>query len=82
MPCLFVVAALAAPRMIVVLLWLFTSWFRGMFSIALWPVLGFLFRDPPLEDAAAFVPKKTSAAEVVVVLEKLGRYQEAPDLLT
>ena len=43
MPCLFVVAALAAPRMIVVLLWLFTSWFRGMFSIALWPVLGFLF---------------------------------------
>ncbi len=43
MPCLFVVAALAAPRVIVVLLWLFTSWFRGMFSIALWPVLGFFF---------------------------------------
>jgi hypothetical protein len=43
MPCLFVVAALAAPRMVVFLLWLFTHWFRGMFSTALWPVLGFLF---------------------------------------
>jgi hypothetical protein len=43
MPCLFVVAALAAPRVVVFLLWLFTSWFRGMFSIALWPLLGFFF---------------------------------------
>jgi hypothetical protein len=43
MPCLFVVAALATPRVVVVLLWLFTSWFRGMFSVALWPVLGFFF---------------------------------------
>jgi hypothetical protein len=43
MPCLFVVAALAAPRVVVFLLWMFTYWFRGIFATALWPVLGFFF---------------------------------------
>ncbi|HEX7348312.1 MAG TPA: hypothetical protein VF264_01505 [Rhodanobacteraceae bacterium] len=43
MPCLFVVLALGAPRLVVVLLWLFSHWFSGIFSLALWPVLGFLF---------------------------------------
>jgi hypothetical protein len=43
MPCLFVVAALAAPRVVVFLLWMFTHWFRGMFATDLWLVLGFLF---------------------------------------
>jgi hypothetical protein len=43
MPCLFVILALAAPRFVVFVLWLFTSWFRGVFSTALWPVLGFFF---------------------------------------
>lgn len=43
MPCLFALIALLAPRVVVVLLWLFTSWFQGIFSSAIWPVLGFLF---------------------------------------
>jgi hypothetical protein len=43
MPCLFVLLALATPRLVVVLLWLFTHWFHGQFRSALWPVLGFLF---------------------------------------
>lgn len=43
MPCLFALIALLAPRVVVVLLWLFTSWFQGIFSTALWPVLGFFF---------------------------------------
>jgi hypothetical protein len=43
MPCLFVVAALAAPRVVVFLLWMFTRWFRGMFATDLWLLLGFLF---------------------------------------
>lgn len=43
MPCLLLVAALAAPRLVVVLLWLFTHWFRGVFSTGLWLVLGFIF---------------------------------------
>ena len=34
-------------------------------------VLGFLFRDPPLTDSASYIPKKTTAPEVVAVLEKL-----------
>lgn len=43
MPCLFALIALIAPRVVVVLLWLFTSWFQGIFASAILPVLGFLF---------------------------------------
>lgn len=43
MPCLLVLCALCIPRVVIVLLWLFSNWFNGVFSIALWPVLGFLF---------------------------------------
>jgi len=43
MPCLFAVLALLAPRLVVGLLWLFTTWFSGMFSTLLWPILGFIF---------------------------------------
>jgi hypothetical protein len=43
MPCLLVLLALATPRFVVILLWLFSHWFRGVFSTSLWPVLGFFF---------------------------------------
>ena len=43
MPCLLLLLALITPRLVIVVLWLFTSWFRGIFAIALWPVLGFIF---------------------------------------
>jgi len=43
MPCLFAVLALLAPRLVVFLLWFFTTWFTGIFSSVLWPVLGFIF---------------------------------------
>ena len=43
MPCLFVVFALATPRALILVLWFFTTWFKGMFPTALWPVLGFIF---------------------------------------
>lgn len=43
MPCLLALIALAAPRLVIVLLWLFTGWFRGLFSTALWPIVGFIF---------------------------------------
>ena len=43
MPCLFAVLALAVPRVVILLLWLFTSWFQGIFATILWPVLGFIF---------------------------------------
>ena len=43
MPCLLALFALAAPRLVVVLLWVFTEWFRGMFSNLLWPILGLVF---------------------------------------
>ena len=43
MPCLFVAVALIAPRFAIAVLWFFTSWFEGIFSTILWPVLGFIF---------------------------------------
>jgi hypothetical protein len=31
------------PRLVVAILWFFTTWFSGMFASLLWPVLGFIF---------------------------------------
>ena len=39
---LFIVLAVAAPRVVIVLLWFFTHWFQGVFHTMLWPILGFL----------------------------------------
>jgi hypothetical protein len=43
MPCLFALIALALPRGVILVLWLFTDWFAGVFDTVLWPVLGFVF---------------------------------------
>jgi hypothetical protein len=43
MPCLLAMLALAMPRVVILLLWFLTGWFRGVFDTLLWPVLGFLF---------------------------------------
>jgi hypothetical protein len=42
-PCLFALFALAAPRLVIVLLWFFTNWFRGLFDSVLWLIVGFIF---------------------------------------
>jgi hypothetical protein len=42
-PCLLAVFALATPRLVIAVLWFFTSWFQGMFANLLWPILGFIF---------------------------------------
>ena len=43
MPCLFAIFALATPRLLIVVLWFLTNWFRGMMGNLLWLVLGFIF---------------------------------------
>lgn len=43
MPCLGVLVALLTPRFLILILWLLTGWFKGIFDTALWPVLGFVF---------------------------------------
>ena len=40
MGCLFTLLALVTPRLVIILLWLFSHWFRGM---RLWLILGFIF---------------------------------------
>ena len=43
MPCLATILALATPRLLIAILWMFTSWFRGVFHTAVWPIIGFFF---------------------------------------
>lgn len=43
MPCLVAIIALIAPRLLIVVLWLMTSFFGGLFTTPLWPILGFVF---------------------------------------
>ena len=43
MPCLLALLAVAFPRIAIVLLWLFTNFFTGVYQNVILPVLGFLF---------------------------------------
>lgn len=43
MPCLFAAFALAAPRLVILVLYFLTNWFDKLFPSLLYPVLGFLF---------------------------------------
>jgi hypothetical protein len=43
MPCLLALLSVAFPRVAIVLLWLFSSFFSGVYNGILIPVLGFLF---------------------------------------
>jgi hypothetical protein len=43
MGCLFVIAALAVPRIVLFVAFLATDWFQRAFETRLWPLLGFLF---------------------------------------
>lgn len=43
MPCILALLALLTPRLLIALLWFFSTWFRGMFDSLLWPILGFIF---------------------------------------
>jgi len=42
MPCLLLLIALIAPRLLVFALWLI-GWFQGVFPSIMWPLLGFIF---------------------------------------
>lgn len=43
MPLLLALFALLTPRIMIVVLWLFSNWFDGMFTSSLWPIVGFIF---------------------------------------
>lgn len=43
MPCIFALLAVAFPRVIIILLWLFSNFFTGLYHGIIIPVLGFLF---------------------------------------
>ena len=41
--CILVLLALVGPRLVLVLLWLFTNYLGRAFETFLWPLLGFVF---------------------------------------
>lgn len=41
--CFLALLAFFFPRVVVVLLWIFSEWFTGVFDTVLWPILGFIF---------------------------------------
>ena len=43
MPCLLALLAVAFPRIAIILLWLFTTFFTGIYHGIIIPVLGFIF---------------------------------------
>ena len=43
MGCIFVVLALAVPRVVMVFAFLLTDWFGHAFQTSAWPILGFVF---------------------------------------
>ncbi|MBV9265896.1 MAG: hypothetical protein JO061_06995 [Acidobacteriaceae bacterium] len=43
MPCLLALLAVAFPRIAIVLLWLFTNFFAGVYHNIIIPILGFIF---------------------------------------
>ena len=43
MPCLILIIAAFFPRLMLIILALFTNWLTAAFSTLLWPILGFLF---------------------------------------
>jgi hypothetical protein len=43
MACFLLILALATPRLVIILLWLLSHWFDGLFATPVVPVLGFVF---------------------------------------
>lgn len=43
MPCLIALAGLFFPRLVLVILFLFTGYLHAAYQTVLWPILGFLF---------------------------------------
>lgn len=48
MPFLIAVLALIAPRIVILALYFFTTWFVGIFASLIWPILGFIFAPTSL----------------------------------
>ena len=43
MPLLIVLLALLLPRLTIIVLWLMSNWFEGIFTNPFWPIIGFIF---------------------------------------
>ena len=43
MPCFLAILALVMPRLVLILVWIFSSYLGRAYDTVLWPLLGFIF---------------------------------------
>jgi hypothetical protein len=70
MPCLLAILAVAFPRVAIILLWLFTTFFNGVYHGIVIPILGFIFLPLTLivyTYIAKFYPGPLTIAELVAI---------------
>ncbi len=70
MPCLLAILAVAFPRIAIILLWLFTNFFTGVYHGIIIPVLGFLVLPLTLivyTYILKFYPGRLTAGELVAI---------------
>jgi thiol:disulfide interchange protein len=84
MPCFLGCLALAMPRLVLVLVWLFSRLLQDNYSTILWPILGFVFM-PVTTLAYAYAHQRSGGAlsgvwialVVVAVLVDLGLFRSS-----
>ncbi len=69
MPCFFVIIAAFFPRLMLIIIGLFTNWFGAVFNTLLWPILGFIFMPyTTLAYMAAMLEHHSSVSGLWLVL--------------
>mgnify|MGYP003700696177 CR=1 FL=1 len=68
MPCLLALLALLTPRVVIVLLVIFSDWIGGAYNTVLWPLLGFFFMPLTTLAYALAIHQQGSVSGIYLVL--------------
>jgi hypothetical protein len=71
MGCLLPIFGLTAPRLVIVVLWIFTNYLDRAFETFIWPLLGFFFL-PTTTIAYAIAHNSFDSSTVRIVIVVLG----------
>jgi hypothetical protein len=71
MGCLLPILGLTAPRLVIVVLWIFTNYLDRAFETFIWPLLGFFFL-PTTTIAYAIAQNSVSGSTLRIVIVVLG----------
>lgn len=71
MGCLLPILGLTAPRLVILVLWIFTNYLDRAFETFIWPLLGFFFL-PTTTIAYAIAQNSVSGSTLRIVIVVLG----------